>query len=312
MTSNNALKPAAFALYIMGMLCAFMLGAGVSAWMGVADDQGLAGAAIVLFYGLITALAALVVLIFIARKITVKRMVRINWVLLAILVVLVVRAIVLYEPPISEPERDQLTPTSPAMFMSYVPEASENGMGMGLFKPDIYNRDVLYFYGEPNFDKAPDEHFPIDSAGIHHADGHSISITFAPPWLVPEHLKMDYEVCLFKILAISRDWVMVEGNKSNGQITWLDCQSGEVLLWSDFLLGVHSVEFKAGVEAAFYLKPLKESAKLNLTYDAIQPVMVRDEWMLVRTIDADMNTTGRGWLEWRNGKSLLVNYHLLS
>lgn len=56
-------------MYIMVIPVFFVLGMVGAAWMGVAEGQGLAGGAIVLFYGFIGAFVGLILMVIVALKV---------------------------------------------------------------------------------------------------------------------------------------------------------------------------------------------------------------------------------------------------
>ena len=115
-------------------------------------------------------------------------------------------------------------------------------MGLGMVKPDFYNKKVLYFYGIPNFEKPVSDHTPTDSLVFTQTEHHQFDISYAPPWFYPEHQKLDYDILYFKLLAMNRDWVHVELNKQTGQSAWMSRSDVSVLLWPEFLLNVFSIE----------------------------------------------------------------------
>ena len=44
-------------------------------------------------------------------------------------------------------------------------------------------------------------------------------ISYAPPWFVPAHLKMDYEILYLRALTPANDFTEVMVNETNGQTT---------------------------------------------------------------------------------------------
>jgi hypothetical protein len=45
----------------------------------------------------------------------------------------------------------------------------------------------------------------------------SVDIATAPPWLVPQHLKMDYEIFHLRVVTLTPDWIEVIGNMQTGE-----------------------------------------------------------------------------------------------
>ena len=69
MSESLVLKPASFLMYIMAIPVFFMLGMAFGAWIGAAEGQGLAGGAIILFYGFIAAFIGLFLMIVVAARV---------------------------------------------------------------------------------------------------------------------------------------------------------------------------------------------------------------------------------------------------
>ena len=90
---KKLLKPASYLFYILVILLAFFTGALLAATFGAAEGQGLAGGAIILIYGAVTAFsafaAALVLVYFIPGNIVVQ----LNKLLFTILVFIAVMII---------------------------------------------------------------------------------------------------------------------------------------------------------------------------------------------------------------------------
>ncbi len=80
-TKKSLLKPACLLLYILVIPVFFIIGAALAGISGVAADQGLAGGAIVFFYGIITALGALIISLLIAYKSDYSSLIRLNKIL---------------------------------------------------------------------------------------------------------------------------------------------------------------------------------------------------------------------------------------
>ena len=101
---SNSFKPASFLFYVLTLIAFFFMGMFLAAIVGAAEGQGLAGGAIVLFYGLITAVVALIIAILVARKSSLKRIKQLNVVLGV--VVLIVGAYMAYRIADGSPETE--------------------------------------------------------------------------------------------------------------------------------------------------------------------------------------------------------------
>jgi hypothetical protein len=139
-----------------------------------------------------------------------------------------------------------------------------------------------------------------------------VDIAEAPPWLVPEHLKMDYELFHLRVMTLTTEWAEVVGNSRTGQTWWVDRTTVEFEGWPEFLLGSPSVvpfdEHAAPVRA----RPLDDSPILATTTAALPPLAVRGDWLKVSIGHLADRIVPEGWIRWRRGDRLLVTYNPLS
>jgi len=84
---KKLLKPANIAFYFLMLFFFFMVGMYVAGLLEVGKNQGLAGGAIVLGWGVLFAAIAFVSSFFIAHIVTHKKIVRLNWLLLFLLII---------------------------------------------------------------------------------------------------------------------------------------------------------------------------------------------------------------------------------
>lgn len=301
----------------------FISGVYVAGITGAAEGQGLAGAAIVLGYGVITATIAFILSVILVQYVEKKTIIQANKILGVIF--LIFAGITAYRiittessgdpnpgnlPVTKEPAANAVSPPVPPVDMP-IPIADDE-FGLGFFKPDFFNRSVLYFYGSPNFEKPVSDHTPADSVVFRQSDGNRIDIAYAPPWLVPDHLKMDYDILYFKIKSINRDFVEVIVNKTTNRNAYVNRQAGQIIYWPDFLLSVHSVEFPPNQTQTIRIKPLNYAGQVNEDFVFMKPLRIQENWMEVQLQDGDFQKTGNGWIQWRNEHELLIEYSLLS
>ncbi|HRQ55652.1 MAG TPA: hypothetical protein PL018_15450 [Ignavibacteriaceae bacterium] len=283
--------------------------------------SGLAGPATVLFYGLIGALITALLSIFLVRKIERKLIIKIT-IILALLNLIpigwVVYRFVTVTSQTQKEEPKKLTPTQIrgsliSLFLSSSKIYGETEMGLGMVKPDFYNRKVIYFYGFPNLEKPVSDHKPTDSLVFMQTEHNQIDISYAPPWFYPEHQKLDYDILYFKLLTMNRDWVQVELNKKTGQSAWMSRNDVSVLLWQEFLLNVFSIENLDPKSNLLRIKPLLHASEVMIKeYEIMAPVMIKDSWLKVNLFDKDFNIVGEAWLQWQYNGRLLITYSLLS
>ena len=280
---NKLIKGSSILLYFLSAFVFFFIGTTVGVITGAAEGQGLAGAAIILFYGFVASILAIVAALFLAYNAETERIIRLNKLLGIGLAIFVIVATIRFvtrdknKDPVKSPgEPTQPAPTNktPVQLMSFhqpIPQPTKTAPGMGFYKPNFFEKSALYFYGNINIEKSIMEHNPTDSMTFARNQIGHYEIQTAPPWLVPAHMKMDYDLFLLRIKSIGDDFVELVVNETNGQTAFADKRAGKLLLWPDFLLTVNSVEFAEGIENKVHIKPLSNASTVNASYEFMQP-----------------------------------------
>ena len=257
------------------------IGMAIAGISGAAKGQGLAGGAIVFMYGLYTAVAALAFAVIFCyhadqRKVkTANKVLSVTFVLAAIFFVYRIYAINedkdnSYRP--SESKAKTIAVSNSVIEKKYYYD-DETPLGLGFFRPDFHKNPKLYFYGDPNLEKSVQDHSPADSLVYKNLQEFSnYELIYAPPWLLPEHYKLDYDIFYLKILSVSGNFAEVILNNTTQQTGYVDRGAGEIIYWPDFLLKVFSVEFIPGQEQTIRFKPLDHSAEINTPFTIMKPV----------------------------------------
>ena len=313
---KNLFRPACLLLYFL-TLVAFFFG-GMT--MAAAKGQGLAGGAIVLFYGVIAAGIAFVFALICCYYATDKVVKIINWSLLGLIII--IAGLMKYNSDERQREIDRKSEQKNYNYNFYEAEIQtvgsnkfkdeETQMGLGFFKPNFFEKPVIYFYGQPNLEKSIQEHTPADSIVTAQAELGGFQITNAPPWLVPEHLKMDYDILYFKVISLGRDLIEVVVNKTNGQTGYMDRNAGEIIFWPEFFLRINSVEFIDPVNQKVLHNNVDHGSEVITKYELMRPILIQNEWMQVELYDDSYKVVDKGWIKWRADGKLLISYSLLS
>ena len=325
-------------LYFLAIIAFFFVGVSYAGWVEAGKNQGLAGGAIVIGYGVVAAFIALISALFIAYYIKRPVIVKIN-VVLAISILAFwgyytwnyytnvkpkreksalevnkykqntspVTANTAESPPA---ELEESQPIEPVKALDIANEQTEVA-GLGMFAPNIFEQRILHFYGNPNFDKALNEHTPTDSVTFLRTEN-GFDIATAPPWLVPAHMKLDYGILFFKVVSIAQDFLEVEVNATNRQTGFISRKAGRFTYWQDFLLGVNSVELLDPARQEVFVKPLDHAGKVLTKYDFMKPIRVNHNWMYVKLLNDGYKEVGKGWVKWQKDGKLLIRYKLLS
>lgn len=334
--AKNLIKLYSLLLYPLAIIFSFLIGVSIAGLVEAGKDQMLAGGAIVLGYGVIAAFIGFCVALFIAYQGKRKTIIRLNAILFILSCLMIVYYNNDYKKRKAAREANQSTwynsTTVTATFAansdfnssqsdvqversSSMNSAHENDnidCGLGMFSPSLEGLQNLYFYGEINPEKSTDEHLPIDSISFQLDENGNISIATAPSWLMPEHLKLDYGFIIFKCKSLLKDFIEIEVNSINNQTSFVRRDSGDLQLWPEFLLGIHSVELKDELTQTVKHRPFSYSDNVKLDYSLMSPIKVQYNWLQVALLNNEYDKVGEGWVEWRSEKGLLLNYSLLS
>lgn len=280
---------------------------------------GLAGGATVFVYSIAGLLIAVILSILFVQKLKPALLKSISIVLAIInlffVTWVIIRIITITQAANSSENKIQKTDEASIIPAMYLPNTviDKTEMGLGMAKPDFFNKRVLYFYSDPVFEKSASEHFPSDSIVFSHSDHHQYDTSYAPPWFYPEHQKMDYEILYLKIISLAKDWVEVEVNKETGQSAWISSSDVEIILWQEFLLKIFSVEILYPEKNLLRVKPLPNAGLVHVKdFSIMSPVQVKNNWIKVILYDDDFNHLGEAWIQWHTDGKLLISYSLLS
>ena len=260
-----------------------------------AAGSGLAGGAIVLSYGLGMAFIGLIGSLLFVRHKTVSAIRRGILLISAILLILILIVAFRISGKSGNPYQSNPNPE----------------IGIGIFIPQMFDQDVLYFYGPPTTGKTIYDHSPVDSLVFKKLE-HKIDITYAPPWFYPEYMKLDYDLLQLKAVALESEFVEVEVNKSTGDRRFVSRQAGQFLPWVAYLLQVSSVELLPDFPQDIKIKPLDYAGEVRMSYEILRPVRIKDNWMLVELQDENLKSLGIGWIKWRNNTHILLQVKRLS
>lgn len=303
----------------LAVIC-FIVG-GTLGGLTVSKSEGLAGAAVVLWYSVFGAILGLVSGIIIPRYLSQQSLKR-SSLYLGILALLVLGFMVYQyrQGPPTDPENlpQKVTPDegSDALSLqtSFISSNSlyERPMGLGIAKPDMQLSQALYLYARPEFNQLPDMLAPTDSITFREQPGF-IDIATAPPYLVPEALKLDCNTFFFRVISLSRYWAEVIVNNQHGQTAFIDRSRITYLSWPDFFLQVYGVERLDTESNPVRLKPSDQAGILASGPNiSLQVLAVQGDWLEVSTHGLADRIPPTGYIRWRNANQLLVVYSLFS
>lgn len=281
-------------------------------------------------YALLGLVMALIIAIVLVRRLERGTLVRVLLVIgpLALIMLLWLTKRILDQKAVQDEQREEeqermrrIEPTAPTGSVLFASLASASNvdlfasvsdlpMGLGMASPHLVP-GVVRMYGQPDlFDPF---HRPAVSDSVVFVQGeHHVEISFAPPWFVPAHMKLDYDLLLLRALTVSQNWIEVVVNEHDGRTAWILRHDLELRLWHEFILGVVAVETLDPATNPIRIKPLDHAAILADGANALlKPLAVCGDWLLVETHQLADCIQPTGWIRWREGGRLLVEYSLL-
>ncbi len=281
----------------------------------IPKNVGLAGGAMVLFYGLFGLILGLVTGLLLRNRLSIIFLQVSNAVCALFLILCSVKIYqqIAMSKAEAQEQRARYQHLKPTPTAQPIPVTDQVEMGIGIAQVHLQAGQSIYFYNKPQDNQLPEQLSPIDSVTFQEAS-HGIDIATAPPWLVPERLKLDYQIFHLLVKAQHRSYLQVVVNKTNGQTAWISRSQVIYQDWSSFLLGVSSIQPLDWENNPLRAKPLTHASPL-LNIDSqyiLQPLTIKGNWIEVSILDRDRLASGKGWLRWRSNTELLIIYDLLS
>jgi len=305
--------------YLLSAIVFFFLGMMFAGIAGAGKGQGLASGGIVFGYGVIAGFLAFIISIFAAQFLKRTQVILLNKILVVIFILSVGFLMIRSQNRHAFLDESAKQASGRVLYAAVaVPamQANEDDqnlppMGLGMTAPNFYENEVIYFYGNPNLEKAVSEHAPFDSLVFKRTEL-GFELTYAPPWFVPAHLKLDYDMLFMRVLSVNSEFIEVVVNETNGQTSFMDRLKNNLKYWPDFLLTINSVELLNPQDNPVRIKPLSYASLVLTEYSFLRPFRIADQWVQVELLDDNFNPLGKGWVKWRENGKLLIKYSLLS
>lgn len=310
---NFYFKPSNLLFYVLLTIIFFFVGMFLAAITGAAKGQGLAGGAIILGYGVMSAGIAFIASIVLVKLIPHIWIIRINKVFLILAVILIALLIIRHQLQQKDKQHaiNQTNFIVSPLYAATTKTYKKIPMGLGMAKPDFFNHKEVYFYNRLEPNKSILDHTHNEKIVIGRSET-GFSIQSAPPWFSPAHLKIDYEILYLRVVSVTPEFIEVVVNEQTGQTAYMDRRKSTLLHWPEFLLSLNSIEPISKKQNPIKIKPLDHASPVNKAYAFLKPLKVKQQWVQVELVDRNYKTTGKGWLKWNNQQKLLIKYSLLS
>ena len=189
---------------------------------------------------------------------------------------------------------------------------AQSPLGIGVVEIEFDASTVVEFYEKPA-DQAYARRIEffddknIGSWNIKDLDKHQL-------WLKPEVLWLDYSQFKFRCKSVTGDWLEVIVNNQTGRTYWIRRTAGTAFIrWEEYLQGVW-VNRLAEKMQPIRKQPAETAPEIPYqTSDCFRVRSVMGEWMEIFS-DEDCEsppgvTIKSGWIRWRRGNELLIDYY---
>lgn len=273
----------------------------------VLRESGLAGVALLFWCGVGGLIVFLILGVVLVRKTHIKIRTKLFWILLTISGLLAgwlafrfyqvngKKKTILIVPKVN--------PKSKAWnvyFASYPQQENVQPIGLGVASVEFNKDNLLYFYPSYTSEK------PVDSITfsiIHN----QVNIQTAPPWLVPEYIKMDYETLLFRVTSEAKTMLEVIVNKQTGRRLWVKKDALNFNYWPKFLLNCSSLKPLNSAQNPIRIKPLDHASVVShIPNEPFRPITISQDWILVGIKVSEEQPQPLGWLRWKNQTEILI------
>ncbi|MCK9480137.1 MAG: hypothetical protein M0R38_00040 [Bacteroidia bacterium] len=196
---------------------------------------------------------------------------------------------------------------------------AQTDLGLGLVSINFDDKTTLHFYSTPN-DKEPKRIIQffndqtINSWNIRDRDKQT-------EWLKPEILWLDYSQFVFRCITVQDNWLKVIVNNENGETLWLKKNDLTTFRnWEDYLKEMFGVARLPDRKQKIRSLPTDNSEEIIYQgRDCFQVKSMRGDWIEIFTADhcdegyTDSKTKIKsGWIRWRQGNNLLIEYFTTS
>jgi hypothetical protein len=193
--------------------------------------------------------------------------------------------------------------------------SAQTTLGIGLLSVSFNEKTVIPFYSKLN------DKFPVKT--IEFFNDQTINswniknLESQKEWLNPEVLWLDYSPLVFRVKSKSDQGFQVIVNDKTGQTYWVKRnKSMTFLTWETFLKNMFSVARLNASAQKIRKLPYENAGQINYNgKDCFQIKSIKGDWIEIFTADhCDENKSKikTGWLKWRQGNKLLIEYFITS
>jgi hypothetical protein len=196
---------------------------------------------------------------------------------------------------------------------------SQTDLGVGLISIDFDDKTILEFYSDTSATE------PIKV--VEFFDDRSINswnikdFDKQKEWLKPEGLWLDYFAFTFRCLTKTDKWFEIIVNIQTEKTYWLKkTDSTKFKSWEEYLKDMFGIERLSNYPQKIRTEPTENSQEIEYQgTDCFEVKSMKGDWIEITTPDyCDENFTDSktpiksGWIRWRKGDELVINYFTTS
>jgi hypothetical protein len=197
--------------------------------------------------------------------------------------------------------------------------SAQTTLGTGLLSVSFNEETVLFFYNNPG-DKVPAKNIEffndksINSWNIK-------NLKTQKEWLNPEVLWLDYSPLVFRVKTVKDPWFQVVVNNTTGKYYWIKTnKSTSFLTWQGFLKDKFGVSRLTALKQKIRKLPSLQSTEIFYKgKDCFQVKSMKGDWIEIFSAEYcddsytdTKNKVKSGWIKWREGNKLLIEYFITS
>jgi len=190
-------------------------------------------------------------------------------------------------------------------------------LGTGIVKIEFDDKTTIDFYSKPT-DK-------VHSKRIVFFDDKEINswniknLKTEQTWLKPEVLWLDYSEFNFRCKSKNGEWLELIVNNDSGLTYWIKENKTTIYLtWEEYLKQMFSVDRLPDSEQKIRKQPSDKADEIKYEgRDCFQVKSLKGDWIEISTTDycdegKNKDKIKSGWIKWRDGDKLLIDYHTTS
>lgn len=196
---------------------------------------------------------------------------------------------------------------------------AQTDLGLGLISINFDDKTTLYFYSTPN-DKEPKKTIQVFKDKTINS-WNILDLHIHKDWLKPEILWLDYSQFVFRCLTVKDNWLKVMVNNETEETLWLKKSDATTFSdWENYLKEMFGVARLPDQQQQIKSLPTDNSEEIiNQGQDCFQVKSMKGDWIEIFTADyCDESYTESktkiksGWIKWRQGNKLLIEYFTTS